>query len=256
MAGRRGLAKALPTFNWKKLLPNPIIGVDEVGRGCLFGRVYAAAVILKSTKDLRHYKDSKLLSASRRESLFESILTHHQGSIAFAEVEEIDSLNILWASMLAMKRAVEGLGVNHGHVLVDGNRKIPNLLEDFVQTTVIKGDLRAKPIGAASILAKVARDRYVCEQATKFPGYGLESHKGYATSEHVDALIRLGPTSLHRRAFSGVKEHWGQFKLELEKIESQQLKGSNAQQIQQKSKLVANQGTKGRSTGARALPKT
>ncbi len=181
--------------------------MDEAGRGCLFGRVYAAAVILKSNQDLKHYTDSKLLSEPRREELFESILTHHQGSIAFAEVEEIDSLNILWASMLAMKRAVEGLGVSVGHVLVDGNRVIPKL-ERLLQTAVVKGDLRAKPIGAASILAKVARDRYVREQAKIFPGYGLETHKGYGTPEHVAAIGRMGPTWLHRKGFSGVREYW------------------------------------------------
>jgi len=212
-----GAIKFPSKFKWRNLTPAPIIGVDEVGRGCLFGRVYAAAVIIKSNKDLKHYTDSKLLSEDRRELLFDSILNHHHGSIGFAEVEEIDSLNILWASMLAMKRAVLGLGVNSGHILVDGNRAIPDL-NGFQQTTVVKGDYRAKPIGAASILAKVARDRYVREQAKKYPGYGLENHKGYATVEHIKALNKLGPTPLHRKAFAGVREHWQQIESELEKI--------------------------------------
>jgi ribonuclease HII len=184
--------------------------------------VYAAAVILKSNKDVRHYRDSKLLSEDRREVLFDSILAHHQASIAFAEVEEINRLNILWASMLAMRRAVESLAQalgltaeekvaakSCGHVVVDGHILIPEL-EGFVQTAVVKGDDRVKPIAAASILAKVARDRYVREQAEKFPGYGLEFHKGYATPAHVEALSRLGPTPLHRRDFARVRELWNQ----------------------------------------------
>jgi ribonuclease HII len=195
--------------------PHPIIGCDEAGRGCLFGRVYAGAVILQlkdgKYKDIRKYKDSKLLSEERREELFDSILTHHHGAIAFAEVEEIESLNILWASMLAMKRAIEQLqaklGIHDGHVLVDGNRQIPEL-KDFLQTAVVKGDLRVKPIAAASILAKVARDRYVREQAEKFPQYGLARHKGYATREHRKAIKKYGPTLLHRKFFDGVQEYW------------------------------------------------
>lgn len=197
----------LPRFKWKTLQPAPVIGVDEAGRGCLFGRVYAAAVILRSEKDVRHYTDSKLLSEDRREELYESILTYHHGRIAFADVGEIHDLNILWASMLAMRRAVEGLGVLAGHVLVDGNRCIPGL-KGLNQTPVVKGDFRVKPIGAASILAKVARDRYVREQAQIFPQYGLEKHKGYATEEHLAALLRYGPTPFHRKTFSGVKEFY------------------------------------------------
>ncbi len=201
--------------------PKPIIGVDEAGRGCLFGRVYAGAVILQSKdgkfRDIRKYKDSKLLSEERREELFDSILTHHHGAIAFAEVEEIESLNILWASMLAMKRAIEQLqaklGIRNGHVLVDGNRQIPQL-KDFLQTAVVKGDLRAKPIAAASILAKVARDRYVREQAKKFPEYGLASHKGYATVAHRKAIRKFGPTLLHRKSFGGVREYWSESRID------------------------------------------
>lgn len=202
-------------FKWELMEPTPVIGTDEVGRGCLFGRVYAGAVILQSKdgkyKDIRKYTDSKLLSEERREELFDSILTHHHGAIAFAEVEEIESLNILWASMLAMKRAIEKLqkklGITGGHVLVDGNRKIPDL-KDFLQTAVVKGDLRAKPIAAASILAKVARDRYVREQAEKFPQYGLADHKGYATPAHRRAIKKYGPTIYHRKHFGGVLEYW------------------------------------------------
>src|ERR1043165_274081 len=130
-------------FAWELITPAPVIGVDEAGIGCLAGRVYAAAVIIENKKDLRHYKDSKLLSEKRRDELFVSIKTNHKFSVAFATVKEIDELNILWASLLAMKRAVEGLGVSSGHILIDGRNKIPNLV-GFEQTPIINGDLRAK----------------------------------------------------------------------------------------------------------------
>ncbi len=195
----------LKSFDWKSVVPKPVIGVDEVGRGCLAGRVYAGAVHLKSDKDIKEFTDSKLLSEKRREELAESILKTHQVSIAFATVDEIDKMNILQASLLAMKRAVRGLELNHGHILVDGHQILPSL-PDYVQTPLIKGDLRAAPISAASIVAKVARDRYMKGLANEFPIYGFEKHKGYATKVHQSAIQTYGPCVEHRKTFAGVKE--------------------------------------------------
>jgi ribonuclease HII len=192
-------------FNWRKLLPAPIVGVDEVGRGCLAGPVYAAAVILNSNKDVRHYTDSKLISENRREKLSLSIQTHHRSSIGVASVEEIERLNILQASLLAMKRAVFGLGIETGHLLVDGKFKIPGL-DGFLQTPLVKGDLRASPISAASIIAKVARDQLMKELAKTHIYYGFEKNKGYGTEVHRLALAEYGPTPVHRKTFFGVRE--------------------------------------------------
>ena len=179
--------------------------MDEAGRGCLAGRVYAAAVILKSDQDIERYADSKTLSESRREELFNSIQKHHHFGIGFATPEEIDRMNILAASMLAMRRAIGELGVQTGTVLVDGHLAIRNL-EGFRQIPLVKGDQRATPIAAASIMAKVARDRYIVEQSELFPGYGFEKHKGYPTLEHKKSIENLGPTNIHRLTFAGVRE--------------------------------------------------
>lgn len=184
----------------------PVIGVDEVGRGCLAGPVYAAAVVLDKDFNFKKYKytDSKIISAERREELSQDIKSRFKFSIGFASVEEIFGLNILWASMLAMKRAIQGLGIETGHVIVDGNTEIPDL--DFKQTTIVDGDFLAAPISAASIIAKVARDNFMKEMAKKYEGYGFEKHKGYATKLHTDAIKKLGPTEFHRANFFGVKE--------------------------------------------------
>lgn len=197
----------LKPLDWQNFHPAPVIGVDEVGRGCLAGPVYAAAVIMNSTILSRTVTDSKLLSETRREELFGEILAHHQVGIGFATVEEIDELNILQASLLAMKRAVEKLGVTSGHILVDGNMRIPNMGAAFEQTPVVKGDLRVVPISAASIVAKVTRDRLMKELSREYPGYGFEVHKGYATAVHRKAIATQGPCILHRRSFGGVKEY-------------------------------------------------
>lgn len=192
-------------FPWKELEPQPVIGVDEVGRGCLAGPVYAAAVIIPEGFDVTGLTDSKKLSEKRREELSARI---HQGclvGLGFATVQEIDEINILWASLLAMKRAVERLQVDHAHVIVDGNKKIPKL--NLPQTTIVKGDFRAAPIAAASIVAKVYRDNLMKELGLKNPGYGLEDHKGYATPIHKEAIAKLGPLPEHRASFAGVKEH-------------------------------------------------
>lgn len=194
--------KKLPMIDWVSISPAPVVGVDEVGRGCLAGPVVAAAVILsKASKKL--FFDSKVLTESRREELFEIIKRDHAWAVGFASVLEIDRINIFHASHLAMRRAVNGLRVKNGHVLVDGKFKIPRL-RGMLQTALIKGDSRAEPVSAASIVAKVTRDRLMKELALRFPQYGFEIHKGYATEFHRQALKKHGPCKHHRRSFNGV----------------------------------------------------
>lgn len=180
-----------------------MIGVDEVGRGCLAGPVVAAAVILDLRRTPRRFYDSKQLSEGRREELSALVLRDYRWSLGVASVEEIDRLNIYHASLLAMRRAVLGLEERGGHVLVDGVTKIPEL-EGFCQTPLVRGDDRAEPISAASIVAKVWRDRFMKDMATRHPDYGFEAHKGYGTRLHKDRLARFGPCELHRRSFN-----WG-----------------------------------------------
>ncbi len=196
--------KLFKPYDWRALTPQPCIGVDEVGRGCLAGPVYAAAVIIPEGFDTSGLTDSKKLSEKRRNELSLRIHAGCLVSLGFASVQEIDEINILWASLLAMKRAVEGLKQKSAHVLVDGNKKIPKI--SLPQTTLVKGDLRAEPVAAASIVAKVFRDNLMKELAEKFPGYGLEGHKGYATKDHKQAIEKLGPQEFHRRSFAGVRE--------------------------------------------------
>lgn len=195
-------------IDWRTFAPAPIIGVDEVGRGCLAGPVYAAAVSFNSDILCELVTDSKLLSEARREELFTEILKHHQVGIGFASVQEIDEINILQASMLAMRRAIKKLGVSSGHILVDGHMKIPRMSKAFTQTPVVKGDLRVALISAASIVAKVTRDQWMKDLARKYPQYGFELHKGYGTSFHQQSLAEHGPCKLHRRTFAGVKEYF------------------------------------------------
>jgi ribonuclease HII len=202
------MTKSLPDFepfDWRSLSESPIIGVDEAGRGCLAGPVFAGAVILQSEVGVTEFTDSKLLSETRREELFDVILAHHKVGIGSATVAEIEELNILNAALLAMRRAVEDLGVTSGHVLVDGIFKIKNL-EGFQQTPLIKGDLRATPVAAASIVAKVSRDRVMRTMSKEWPQYGFEKHKGYSTEAHKKAIELHGPSLQHRRTFAGVKE--------------------------------------------------
>jgi ribonuclease HII len=196
----------LEKINWRLMKPWPIIGVDEVGRGCLAGPVFAGAAILLSDAGESELTDSKLLTAEKRERLASVITVNHKVCVAWATIEEIEKLNILHASLLAMRRAVEGLGVTGGHVIVDGKFAIPGL-KNFVQTPLVKGDLRAAPISAAAICAKVARDRLMQAMAEEYPGYGFEKHKGYATEEHRKAIQKLGPCKTHRRLFGGVREY-------------------------------------------------
>jgi ribonuclease HII len=208
MGKEKSSGKILEKIDWKTFSPAPVVGVDEVGRGCLAGPVYAAAACLRSDEWVSALTDSKLLSEKRREELAPLILQSHDVAVGFASVEEIDAINILQASLLAMKRAVEALelqmGRKAGRILVDGNMTIPNLPRP--QTTLISGDLRCSPISAASIVAKVARDRLMKELGTQFPHYGFESHKGYASPTHKKAIEKWGPCHLHRKTFAGVKE--------------------------------------------------
>ncbi|MBE6860166.1 MAG: ribonuclease HII [Ruminococcus sp.] len=177
-----------------------ICGVDEAGRGPLAGDVYAAAVILKKDAVIEGVNDSKKLSEKKRELLFDEIIEKSEAyCIAVASVEEIDTLNILQATMLAMKRAVEGLNITPDIALIDGN-KSPEI--DGVHTqTVIKGDATSASIAAASILAKVARDRYMKEIAEKYPQYAFEKHKGYGTKLHNQLILEYGPSEVHRKTF-------------------------------------------------------
>lgn len=184
-----------------------LAGVDEVGRGPLAGDVVAAAVILDPAQNIDGLDDSKKLSEKKREALFpliqERVLSW---SIARASVLEIDKINILQASLLAMKRAVEGLQLQPEHVLVDGN-KIPQW--QYSAEAVVKGDSRVAAISAASILAKVVRDREMADFDSKYPGYGFSRHKGYPTKYHLEALSRLGPSPIHRISFGPVKNYIG-----------------------------------------------
>ena len=183
-------------------------GVDEVGRGPLCGDVVAAAVILDPAQPIAGLNDSKKLTEKRREALFDEICGKALAfCVARASVEEIDRLNILHASMLAMTRAVEGLqrqgqAITPELVLVDGNR-LPRW--SYRAQAIVKGDSKVAAIAAASILAKVVRDREMCELDSRYPGYGLAGHKGYPTKAHLEALRTLGVTPIHRRSYAPVR---------------------------------------------------
>ena len=177
----------------------PYCGVDEAGRGPLAGSVCAAAVILPEGFVLPGLNDSKKLSEKKREALFDVICENAVAyGIAFATVEEIEAINIKNAAYLAMDRAIAQLSVKPVLALVDGNDKNPLAVPSI---KVIKGDARCASIAAASILAKVSRDRYMVELAREYPGYGFEKHKGYGTAAHYAAIRELGPSSVHRPTF-------------------------------------------------------
>jgi ribonuclease HII len=181
-----------------------VAGVDEAGRGPLAGPVVAAAVILDDRHPIAHLADSKVLSPKRRDYLFDEIRAKALCfSIAQASAQEIDSLNILQATMLAMRRAVQGLRLPPKLVLVDGNR-IPVL--DVRAEAIVKGDSKVPAISAASILAKVTRDRWCAQYHQEFPQYGFEAHKGYPTLAHLQALRKHGPCPQHRKSFGPVAE--------------------------------------------------
>ena len=186
--------------------PGLVAGVDEAGRGPLAGPVVAAAVILDDMKTIKGLDDSKKLTAPRREKLFDEIRAKALCCcIAEASVEEIDNLNILQATMLAMRRAVEGLRLKPAKVLVDGNR-LPVL--KVAAEAIVKGDARIKAISAASILAKVHRDRLCLRLHESHPHYGFDVHKGYPTPTHLEALKVHGACVAHRRFFGPVRAQW------------------------------------------------
>lgn len=178
-------------------------GVDEAGAGPLCGDVLAAAVILDPNHIPEGLTDSKKISEKKREALFEPIKAHSiRYCIARASVAEIDELNILNARMLAMSRAVAGLGEGVQHALIDGNR-LPEL--HIPATAIVKGDSKVAAISAASILAKVQRDREMLEWDIQYPGYGFAQHKGYGTKQHLAALQTLGACPIHRKSYAPVK---------------------------------------------------
>lgn len=186
-----------------------LAGVDEVGRGPLAGPVVAAAVILDPARPVVGLADSKQLTAARRETLADQIQDYAMAwALGRAEVDEIDQINILQASLLAMRRAVAALQPAAEYALIDGNR-LPSL--DCAAEAVIKGDARVAVISAASIIAKVARDREMVMLDATYPGYGFAKHKGYPTREHLQALGNLGVCEIHRRSFRPVKRILEQF---------------------------------------------
>ena len=181
-----------------------IAGVDEAGRGPLAGPVVAAVVILPKNHGIIGITDSKKLTAKKRDILFEKIIARASAyAIAQASAQEIDEINILQASLLAMRRAVLALSITPDEVWVDGNQK-PNI--PYFVKTIIRGDLTEEVIGAASILAKVTRDRDMEYLEASYPGYGFSQHKGYPAKAHVEALQRLGASDIHRRSFGPVKK--------------------------------------------------
>jgi len=194
--------KYSPDFTVEAQIGGRVAGVDEAGRGPLAGPVSAAAVVLDPARIPVGLNDSKALTAARRAALFDEIHAVAEVSLAWASVEEIDRLNIRAASLLAMTRAVKGLSTLPDHALIDGNA-IPRDLP-CAATAVVKGDARCLSIAAASIIAKVARDRVMQDLSQAYPGYGWEANQGYPTAAHRAALLNLGVTPHHRRSFKPV----------------------------------------------------
>jgi ribonuclease HII len=200
MRSKKFLKAEQATLAWDA--PGLLAGVDEAGRGPLAGPVVAAAVILDDRSPVKGLADSKQLSARRREQLYDEICAKALCcSIAQASVEEIDRMNILQATMLAMQRAVQGLRLKPSKVLVDGNR-LPSL--GILAEAIVSGDALVPCISAASIVAKVARDRMLLELHLQHPEYGFDRHKGYGTADHLRALQTLGVLGVHRRSFAPV----------------------------------------------------
>jgi len=193
-------------FDWN--VAGLTAGVDEAGRGPLAGPVVAAAVILDAARPIAGLADSKALSPSRRESLAIEVRSSSIAwGLGWADAAEIDAINILQATMLAMRRAVAALQVAPVHVIVDGNRcpDLRGLPFECTTEAVVKGDALVASVSAASILAKVARDAYMRELDGRYPGYGFADHKGYPTAAHVAAIRRLGPSPVHRLSFAPVQ---------------------------------------------------
>jgi ribonuclease HII len=205
MQSRKFLKAEQASLAWD--IPGLVAGVDEAGRGPLAGPVVAAAVILDDARRIRGLADSKALTPLKRERLYDEIRAHALCcSVGEASVEEIDQLNILQATLLAMRRAVQGLRLKPVKVLVDGNR-LPTL--DMLAEAIVKGDSKVKSISAASIIAKVHRDRLCLALHERWPQYGFASHKGYGTEEHMQALRQHGACEAHRRSFSPVSQVLG-----------------------------------------------
>lgn len=197
------MVRIVADFSYETALGiGPVAGVDEVGRGPLAGPVTAAAVILNPANMPKGLADSKTLTAAKREALFTAIMASAQVSVAHASVQEIDDLNILRASHLAMTRAINGLPCPPAHVLIDGNL-IPRGLS-LPATAIIKGDAKSLSIAAASIIAKVTRDRLMVDLAQHFPPYGWDKNAGYPTKLHLEALLNFGVTPWHRQSFKPV----------------------------------------------------
>jgi ribonuclease HII len=194
---------ARPCFKLEKMHPDPLAGVDEAGCAPLAGPVVAAAVILDRARFPRGIDDSKALPARAREAICAKLREVAVVGVGIATVEEIDTINIFWARMLAMERAVDALGVEPAMVLVDGNRcprwERPSL-------AIVAGDAKCRSIAAASIVAKVTRDAIMADYARDYPGYGWETNQGYPTPAHQRALRELGPTPIHRRSFAPVRQ--------------------------------------------------
>ena len=194
---------ARPCFKLEKVHPDPVAGVDEAGCAPLAGPVVAAAVVLDRERFPRGIDDSKALSAEVREAIYAKLAKVAAIGVGMASVEEIDRLNIYWARMLAMTRAVDALGIEPAMVLVDGNR-CPRWTRPSL--AIVAGDAKCRSIAAASIVAKVTRDRMMRDYSRDYPGYGWETNQGYPTPAHRRALAELGPTPLHRRSFAPVRQ--------------------------------------------------
>ena len=190
-----------PSYKFDQDYETPIIGVDEVGRGPLAGPVISAAIILNKEKIPEGINDSKKLSKKKREVINEELISQHSFAIGMASVEEIDKINILQASLLAMKRAVLNLNIKPQTILVDGN-KLPDL--EYNMYSIIKGDSKSISIAAASIIAKVYRDKLMHDLSLQYPGYYWEKNSGYGTKQHLLALNSLGVTPIHRKSFAPI----------------------------------------------------
>ena len=190
-----------PSYKFDQDYETPIIGVDEVGRGPLAGPVISAAIILNKEKIPEGINDSKKLSKKKREVINEELISQHSFAIGIASVEEIDKINILQASLLAMKRAVLNLNIKPQTILVDGN-KLPDL--KYNMYPIIKGDSKSISIAAASIIAKVYRDKLMQDLSLQYPGYYWEKNSGYGTKQHLLALNSLGVTPIHRKSFAPI----------------------------------------------------
>ena len=190
-----------PSYKFDQDYETPIIGVDEVGRGPLAGPVISAAIILNKEKIPEGINDSKKLSKKKREVINEELISQHSFAIGIASVEEIDKINILQASLLAMKRAVLNLNIKPQTILVDGN-KLPDL--KYNMYSIIKGDSKSISIAAASIIAKVYRDKLMQDLSLQYPGYYWEKNSGYGTKQHLLALNSLGVTPIHRKSFAPI----------------------------------------------------